>query len=661
MMFRGSTNERTYLKQQFMSDIIKTKNLALLYREAAERYASLPAFATRRSELVWHPVTYREVYEQGLDLATGLIDLGVKARDHVGLFGDNRYEWILADYGVVLAGAADVPRGRDVTDAELLYIIEHAGIEVTFVETADMMDKVLRLKPQLPALREIILLDPKAKPRDGVKRIKDVRIAGACLRREGDKRGEERIAGIQTDDLFTLIYTSGTTGQPKGVMLTHANMASQIRNLPAVHNCTDRVLSVLPIWHIFERVIEMYTISFGGCTYYSSIQTLGDDMKNVEPTFMASAPRLWEKLHERILQGIKDSHPVRQILFHIAYFLAKQYKGSEAFITGKYLKIHPEPIWKRVLLMPVHLIRWLLVLPWFGFFNAAVLERIRLGAGGSLRNTISGGGALPIHIDKFFNNVGIPVLEGYGMTETSPVISVRPVDNLVPGTVGPPIAETRLRIVDPETGEILYPDSSLADEGRSKRGEIWVRGPQVMKGYYKDPELTSQTLHNGWLRTGDLGMITHNDCLKILGRSKATIVLSSGENVEPEPIEMHLQQSRLIDYCMLVGQDKKYLGALIVPGLEGFRENGFTEESVEELTRNPEAYTLLRKEIRRMNSHANGVKAYERIRDFRLLTNGFQVGHEMTNLYKVKRHIVQKKFQHIIEELYAKHHHADNR
>ena len=642
------------LKHLFMSHVIKTDNLAQLYQEAAKKYESLPAFATRRSELVWRPVSYRELYEQGLDLATGLIELGVGARDHVGLFGDNRFEWILADYGVILAGAADVPRGRDVTDAELLYIIDHAGIEVAFVENEQLLDKMLRLKPELPALREIILYDPRANARDGARTIKEVRVMGACLRKEGDTRAEERMAGIQPDDLFTLIYTSGTTGQPKGVMLTHANMTSQIRNLPAVHQCTDRVLSVLPVWHIFERVIEMYTISFGGCTYYSSIISLAEDMKNVEPTFMASAPRLWEKLHERIIQNVKASHPVRQILFHIAYFLSRQYKVSEFYLTNKFLQVKPESLWKRLILTPFHIIRWSIVLPWYGFFNAAVLERIRLGAGGSLRNTISGGGALPLHIDRFFNYVGIPVLEGYGMTETAPVISVRPVENLVIGTVGPPIKETRLRIVDPETGEILYPDPSQPDEGRARRGEIWVRGPQVMKGYYKDPELTAQTLHNGWLRTGDLGMVTHNNCLKILGRSKSTIVLSSGENVEPEPLEMHLQQSRFIDYCMIVGQDKKYLGALIVPGLEGFRENGFDEDSVEELVKNPRAYQIIRDEIKRMNTNANGFKRFELIRDFRLLPNGFQIGHEMTNLYKVKRHVVEKKFQQYIDDLYSK-------
>lgn len=637
-----------------MNHRIQTENLALLYREAASRFKSMPAFATRISSLKWKPVSYAELYDQGLNLATGLIELGVKAREHVGLFGDNRFEWILSDYAVQLSGAADVPRGRDVTDDELFYIIDHAGIEVTFVETEELMNRVIRLRDRIPALREIIVLDPKAEIKKGGRSLQEVYELGAGLREKGDRRAEDRIAGIQPDDLFTLIYTSGTTGRPKGVMLTHANMISQVNTLPGNHNCNDRLLSVLPIWHIFERVIEMYTISFGGCTYYSSILTLGEDMRNVEPTFMASAPRLWEKLHERILKNIKTSHPVRQVLFHIAYFLSRQYTASEYFITNKNLKVQREPLWKRLVLLPFHLVRWTIVLPWYGFFNAAVLERVRLGAGGSLKATISGGGALPIHIDKFFNYVGIPVLEGYGMTETSPVISCRSTENLVVGTVGPPMPDTEVRIVDFETGETLFPNEKFAHNGRSLRGEIWVKGPQVMKGYYKEPELTGKTIVDGWLRTGDLGMMTHNNCLKILGRSKATIVLSSGENVEPEPIEMRLQQSTYIDQVMLVGQDKKFIGALIVPSLNEFRQEGFEIQTIEELASHAGAHKIIREEIRRMTSIYNGFKPYEQIRDFRVLNDSFQVGHELTNLFKVKRHVVEEKFGHVIEEMFSK-------
>ena len=636
-----------------MGHRIKADNLALLYQKAADKFESLPAFATRVNALDWKPVSYRELYEQGADLATGLIELGLKQRDHVGIFSDNRFEWILCDCAVQLSGSANVPRGRDVTDDELFYIIDHAGIEIAFVETEELQNRVLKLKNRLPALREIILLDPKAKEKEGVKRLEDVCKFGSVLRAKGDKRVEDRISAIKPDDLFTLIYTSGTTGTPKGVMLKHSNMISQVQNLPGYHNCTDRVLSVLPIWHIFERVIEMYTLSFGGCTFYSSIATLGEDMRNVEPTFMASAPRLWEKLHERILRGVKASHPVRQILFHIAYFLSRQYKNSEYFITDKYLKMKKESNLKRFLLMPLHILRWIIVLPWYGFFNAAVLERIRLGVGGSLKATISGGGALPIHIDRFFNYMGIPVLEGYGMTETSPVISVRYIKDLVVGTVGPPIPETEIRIVEPETGTVLYPNPNLPDNGLSQRGEIWVKGPQVMKGYYRDPELTQVTFKDGWLRTGDLGVITHNNCLKILGRSKSTIVLSSGENVEPEPIEMRLQQSHYIDQCMVVGQDKKYLSVLIVPGISEFRQAGVNVQTMEELVLNADANRIIREEIKRLTSTNNGFKRFEQIKDFRMLPQSFEVGKELTNLFKIKRHVVEQKFNHVIDELFA--------
>lgn len=630
-------------------------NLALLYGEAAKRFDDMPAFATRKSAQEWQPVTYKELYRQGLNLATGLIAYGVKARDHVGLFGDNRYEWILADYGVQLCGAADVPRGRDVSDAELKYIVDHAGITFCFAETKQLAIRLLKLQEELPALRHIVMLDPAAELPEGVLRMQDICHKGEELRNRGDRKAEERIAGIRPDDLFTLIYTSGTTGTPKGVMLTHDNMMSQIRNLPGHHNCTDRTLSVLPIWHVFERIIEMYTISFGGCTYYSGIITLSEDMQNVEPTFMASAPRLWEKIHEKILVNIKKSHPVRRLLFKIAYFLAKQYKNSEYFITNKDLKLKRQPAWKRSLLMPFHVLRWIVVLPWYGFFNAAVLERIRLGAGGSLAATISGGGALPIHIDKFFNYVGIPVLEGYGLTETSPVISVRPKLNLVVGTVGPPIKETELRIVDPETGETLFPDPACEFGGRGKRGEILVRGPQVMKGYYKEKNLTEIAIRDGWFHTGDLGMITYNDCLKILGRSKATIVLSSGENVEPEPMEMHLQQSKYIDQCMVVGQDKKFLGLLVVLNGCEFVKNGIKHRSLQELVQIPEAKELMKKEIRRLISPASGFKNYERIGDFRLLPEKFEVGKELTNLFKIKRHIVSEKYGDLINDIYSNH------
>jgi len=636
-----------------MESRILASNLAELYRTAAERYESLPAFATRKKEFDWVPVSFRELFERGLDLATGLIELGVEAREHVGLFGDNRFEWILADYGVQLCGAADVPRGRDITDDELIYIINHSRMKVAFVETNVLQKKILSLRDELPELREIILLDPAGNADNNVRKISDLLLLGEELRKKGDQRAEKRISEIRPDDLFTLIYTSGTTGKPKGVMLTHANMMSQMKVIPISLDSTDRVLSILPVWHIFERVFEVYTISCGVCTYYTNIRTLAEDLKNVEPTFMGSAPRLWENLHQRILKKISEAHPVRRALFHIAYFLGKHYKDSIYHIRGNDLRLEAKPVWKQVLVLPLHLLRWLIVVPWYGFFNAAVLEPIRLSAGGSLKATVSGGGALPLEIDKFFNNIGIPVLEGYGMTETSPVLAVRTDFDLVVGTVGPLVHDTKIRITDLESARILYPDDRVPHKGMGLRGEIWVQGPQVMKGYYRDPDLTRETIRDGWLRTGDLGMITFNGCLKILGRSKATIVLSSGENLEPEPIEMRLSQSPYIENCMLVGQDQKNLGALIVPNIEEFQKNGIGTDSLAGLSENDHATKIIRKEIRKMISGNNGFKSFEQIQRFRLLPEKFEVGKELTNLYKLKRHIILDKYAEMIQEMYS--------
>lgn len=460
------------------------------------------------------------------------------------------------------------------------------------------------------------------------------------------------MAGIRPDDLFTLIYTSGTTGHPKGVMLTHANMMHQVETVPVPVGCTDRVLSILPVWHIFERVFEMLAIGCGGCTYYSSIRTLGEDLKNVEPTFMGSAPRLWENLHHRILKNVRKAHPVRRGLFQIAYFLGRHYQDSAFFLRGRRLETRPLPVWKRAVLSVGHGARWLVLLPWYGFFNAAVLEQVRLAAGGSLKATVSGGGALPIEIDRFFNHIGIPVLEGYGLTESSPVIAVRTGRNLVVGTVGPPVEKTEIRIVCLETGKILYPNTELPHGGRGLRGEICARGPQIMKGYYRDPETTGRALKNGWLHTGDLGMITFNDCLKILGRCKETVVLLSGENLEPGPIEMRLRQSPLIEQCMVVGQDRKFIAALIVPDLEGFREQGIGAKDFAELVGDPQVNRMISDEIRHRISIAAGFKPFELIHDFRLVPETFTVGDELTNLFKLKRHVVEEKYAGLIADLF---------
>jgi long-chain acyl-CoA synthetase len=530
-------------------------------------------------------------------------------------------------------------------------------MKAAFVENPRMARRVLKLRDQFPELELLIQLDSGKAAPEGVRTLVEVEALGRERLESGVAEVDARTEAIQPEDLFTLIYTSGTTGKPKGVMLTHANIMSQIDCVPIQLSCTDRVLSILPIWHIFERMFEVFAISHGACTYYTDARHLGDDLKQVEPTFMGSAPRLWESLRHRILNKVRTSHPVRRGLFHIALFLGTHYREALFVLRDQNLRVKPvSPV-----LVGLNKIRaavqWALLLPWYGFFNAAVLEAVRQKAGGSLKGTISGGGALPPEIDRFFNAIGIPVLEGYGLSETSPVVAVRTPERLVRGSVGPLIDQTEVRIVDLESGKVLYPDPEHRHQGRGLKGEIQVRGPQIMKGYFKDAEATAAVLDDqGWFRTGDLGMMTFNDTLKILGRSKATIVLRNGENVEPEPIEMKLKLCPLIEECVVVGQDAKHICALVLPDLEGCREAGFAAESLEELLRHSELRDHILSEIRNAMRDPSEFKRYEVVQDIRFLERPLEVGVELTNLFKLKRHVIAERYAELIGDMVEERH-----
>lgn len=631
---------------------IHADHLPGLYQRAAERFKSLPAFATRQQDGSWKPVSFRDLYERGRAVAEGLIELGVEAREPVGVFSDNRVEWMLTDMGIQLCGAVNSPRGVDLTDEELIHIVNHSGMKTAFVETPRMARRVLDLQDQLPGLKTLIQMDPDRPAPEGVRTLQEVEALGRDQLNAGSTRAEARTASVESGDLFTLIYTSGTTGKPKGVMLTHANIMSQIDHVPVELSCTDRVLSLLPIWHIFERMFEVFAMSHGACTYYTNARHFADDLQQVEPNFMGSAPRLWESLRHRILTNVAKAHPIRRALFHTALFLGTHYREALFLLRDQDLRLAPVSPVKVGLRKVRAALQWTLLLPWYGFFNAAVLENVRLKVGGCLKGTISGGGALPPEIDKFFNAIGIPVLEGYGLTETSPVLAVRTPEKLVRGTVGPLIPQTEVRIVDLESGDILYPDPGHAHGGRCLRGEIQVRGPQIMQGYYKDPEATRNVLdEEGWFRTGDLGMITFNDTLKILGRSKSTIVLRNGENVEPEPIEMKLKLLPLIEECVVVGQDAKHLGALVLPDLEACQEAGFEADSRTELVRSSELHDCILSEIRKAMKNPEEFKRFEVVQDIRFLERPLEVGVELTNLFKLKRHIIQDRYTDMIEDM----------
>ncbi len=635
---------------------IQSPNLASLFLEVGDRWGDLPSFSTRRHDGTFHAVSYRQWRDRSLSLASALIELGVKAGDHVAILSDNCFEWILADAAVQMCGAADVPRAADVTVGEIAYILDHADVGVAFVENIAVLERVLSVRDSLPKLRHLVVmehgLDEHPLPGDAL-RLRDLEIRGEVLRLEGDCRPEERIAAIRPEDLYTIIYTSGTTGVPKGVQLSHRSILSQVKNLPFSLSPSDRALSILPVWHVYERVFEMLSVASGLHTYYSSLRHLGEDLRAVRPTIMASAPRLWEGLHRRILSTVEKASPLRRSLFHAARISSHAVRRGEAFFSRRQVDLTGRSLPVSLLLGVRHAAAWLVFLLPFLLLDAIVLSKLREVVGGCFRGTISGGGALPPHVDDFFNDIGIPVLEGYGLTESGTVLAVRTWEHLVIGTVGPAFPGTDLRIVDTVTGAILYPDPSRHDLGRGRRGEIHAKGPQLMSGYHKDPAKTEQVLRDGWLATGDLGLITFNGCLKIVGRCKETIVLLGGENVEPLPIESKLLESPLIDQCMVVGQDQKQLGVLVVPSLAGFAAAGIEAAELPALNARPDSHAMIREEIRRLVGASSGFKPFERIAVSELLDVPFQVGEELTMTFKLKRHVIAEKYAAKIEKMFC--------
>jgi long-chain acyl-CoA synthetase len=628
----------------------QARNIADLYRLAAEFYGDRPALAKRDASGEFRSQTYRELYERACSLATGFIALGLLPREHVALLADNRPEWMLCDCAVLLCGGADVPRAADVTAQEVSYIVAHSDSVIVVAENLSVLRRVLEVRDSLPKVRYFILIDGEPPENSGVLKLSEVLERGRHLRASGDRVVEERLAQIKGGDIFTMIYTSGTTGTPKGVMLTHDNMLSQVRYLPFELYPTDRVLSILPVWHSYERVFEMVAVSRGCCTYYTTVRTVGEDLRKVRPTMMASAPRLWEGLYNRILQNVRTAPALRRSLFNAAYHCSREYQQAHCFLTGQLIDLHGRSSGESLRLAAGSLLKLLVYAVPCKLLDALVLKKLRAVVGGEFRGTVSGGGALPPHVDEFFNYIGIPVLEGYGMTETSPVLAVRTWRKRIIGTVGPFWPHTEIRIVEHGTDKVLYP--TRFGGGRGVKGEIHARGPQVMLGYYKNPEATEKVLRDGWMNTGDIGMVTFNNCLKILGRSKETIVLLNGENVEPVPIEAQLQESRFIEQCMVVGQDEKHLGALIVPSLDALREQGFEVSMLEDAAKDERIIRLVGVEVRRLVSKEHGFKPFETIQGWRFVPKNFEVGDELTPTFKPKRHVITVKYESLIDEMY---------
>lgn len=602
----------------------------------------------------FQPVTYGELWRRIATLAVALQKLGVQRGDHVGIMSDNRQEWLVTDFALLSLGAVDVPRGSDSTMEEMDYIIRHADCKLTFAEDPTQCEKILSRVDTMPELETIVLYDdyesPENRPNSGrVKIISYAEVVAGVgeLSEEGMETFEKEVALGKSDDLATLLYTSGTTGEPKGVMLTHRGFLFQMDRVYNILHLThnDIFLGVLPIWHSFERAVEYIVFNYGASVAYSRPigKIMLEDMAKIRPTWMTSVPRIWEGIRGAVYRNVSKQSPLKQMLFHFFVGVGELHADLVSMFKGLLPEFKKR---SRIADIALSTIPLVLLTPFRLLGDVLVFDSLKQRLGGRFVAGVSGGGALPPHVDTFFQAAGIKVLEGYGLTETAPVLAVRLQDAPIRGTVGPFLPDIQYKIIG-EHGEELGP---------GEKGILWVKSEQIMEGYYKKPEETAQVLEDGWLNTGDICMLTvHGEC-RILGRAKDTIVLLGGENVEPEPIEETITRSEYIDQAMVVGQDKKFLGALVVPNnerIEEFaREEGIKYFEQEELLQHERVVELIHEEIQKLVNKSTGFKSFELIYRFKLLSEPFEVGDELTQTLKIRRNVVHEKHRREIEKLF---------
>lgn len=605
----------------------------------------------------FQPTSFQALLSEVAAVAAGLAANGVARGDHVGLICDTRKEWLLVDQALLGLGAVDVPRGSDSTADEIAYILDHADCKTTCVENAAQLAKLAGIKERLPQLACAIVLDAaeldsagraaaKAQGLQVLTLDEVVRAGGEADKAESVFRAEA--AQGKPDDLATIIYTSGTTGEPKGVMLTHRNFVYQIDAIPdsVAIGPDDLLLSVLPVWHSYERIIEYAALFSGaGIAYSKPIrEVMLADLAAANPTFFPTVPRIWEGVRAGVYRNVEAEGGVKAALFKFFIAVGAAHSGLQRRLLGRNASftVRPRALDVLTAALPLALLTPLALLG-----KVLVFSKITARLGTRFKAGISGAGALPGYVDDFFAAAGILVLEGYGLTEAAPVVSVRKLDHPVSGTVGPPITGTEVKV--------LKEDGSRALPG--ERGVIHARGPQIMKGYYKRPGDTAAVLTaDGWLDTGDIGTLTVNGEIRITGRAKDTVVLLGGENVEPEPIEDLVRQSEYIEHVMVVGQDQRFLGALVVPNVETVApyaaEHGVSGGDLAALAASPEVQRLIQEEVQSRVNARNGFKSYERIARIALLDQPFAVGDQLTHTLKMRRHVISAQHEQRIADLF---------
>jgi long-chain acyl-CoA synthetase len=586
-----------------------TSTLAALFLEGVDRWGEATAFQRFESADEIVDISYAAAHDMVRRAAGGLAAEGLTRGDRAAILSENRPEWAIADYACLCSGVIGVPIYPTLTAAQIAYILRDSGARLVFVSTEDLLAKVRDAVRDCPQPVAIVAFD--AKGSDGVTEWSDFLTSGG----EGPDPEDFRAMALSAapDDVATVLYTSGTTGDPKGVMLTHNNVSSNVRTAVTILSIghTDNTISFLPLSHILQRMVD-YLFFWTGCRigYPRSLDTLIVDLKKLEPTVVVSVPRIYEKIYN----GVMNASGVKKKLIDWAAGVAD--RAAELRLAGR------EPT-------------GLLALQ-YRIADALVFAKVKRAVGGRLRFFVSGGGPLAPALNRFFYSIGLMILEGYGLTETSPVTNVNTEKDFRIGSVGKPMPGTEVRIA--------------AD------GEILIRGPQVMKGYYNNPEATAAVMDpDGWFATGDVGEIDGDGFLRITDRKKDIIVTAGGKNVAPQPIENRLKTHPFVEQAVMIGDRRRYCSLLIVPALGPLEawaeEQGVRWSSTDELLRDPVVVGHVEAELLAMLSD---FAPYERPKKVALIEEEFSIENGMlTPTLKVKRKVVGEHLRHVIDALYA--------
>ena len=614
-----------------------------------EKFPDRPAFIYRVANQEF-TVDYTKLREDVILLAKAFEERKVTRGSRVMLLSDNRYAWIVTDLALMALGAVSVPRGSESPTQELDFILNHARCSFIVVENDALLARHQEMLSIHKEVKTVFVIEGNDKHTlfSRIYAYNDI-LKDRTLSDDNFNRFDRKVAKATQKDLVTIIYTSGTTGTPKGVMLNHRNILFNTEMLPPIIAITEKDLwvSILPSWHIYERALELLALSCGSCIVYSSLRTFANDLLIYQPTLVATVPRLWESLYSKITAAIMERGSRAFAIFSLLIKVSIRFRRARRQLRGHLPQFTPTSWLVRFGQKVVALAEMtVLVLPYL--LAQKKLTPLRDKFGGKLRMAVSGGGTLPAYLESWLDAIGIRITNAYGMTECAPAIAGRGYNSEIFGTLGPPIAGTEVRVVDNE-GKQVAPGIE---------GDVEVRGPQVFDGYIDNEEENRKAFTaDGFFHTGDLGKLTINGELALTGRSKEIIVLASGENIDPSRIEGAIGQLPFVKDAMLVGQDQKGLGAIIVPDWDKLKDFiaerfGHTTEKAEDLHEDIALRDRVKNEINRLLQAKNGFKPYEKLQKIDLLKHEFTVGEELTNTFKKRRHVIEKKYRELIDRLF---------